>query len=162
MVVDLDEFVYSRNGYSTIKEYLNSLNSSIFRIKIPWKLYGSNGFINQPESVIQSFTKRQQYKNNHNINIKTIVRGNVINWLGIHNSYLINDNNLNIDSQIINEETLQTDNLHLNHYAIQSLDFFTNVKMTRGDAQMHENVRTLTYFYQYDYTDIIDELKNIS
>ena len=40
----------------------------------------------------------------------------------------------------------------LNHYPIQSLQFFKEVKMTRGaaDDKDYENVRTLEYFEVYD------------
>lgn len=162
IVVDLDEFLYSRNGFNTIKEYLNSVNTSICRIMIPWKMYGSNGFINQPEEVIQSFTKRQQYTNNYNINTKTIVRGNALIRLDIHNSYVKNDNTINGNMRI-NEKILHSSNLHLNHYAIQSIDFFTKIKMTRGDVNYKNsnNVRNFEYFQKYDHNDIVDdELKN--
>lgn len=161
IVVDLDEFMYSRNGYNTIKEYLNSLDNHISVITIPWKMFGSNGFIQQPEGVIHNFTKRQEYVSNYSINVKTIIRGKQLKQIDIHCSQLLNYPT--IISNTITEETLRNDNIHLNHYAIQSLDFFTNIKMTRGacDGIMHENVRTLEYFKKYDHNDIIDEeLKN--
>ena len=36
IVVDLDEFMYSRKGFNTIKDYLNSLNHTVNQIFIPW------------------------------------------------------------------------------------------------------------------------------
>ena len=55
--------------------------------------------------------------------------------------------------------------LHLNHYAIQSLNFFKAVKMTRGSAntKLFDKVRDLKYFKQYDNpaTTIDTELKEL-
>ena len=54
--------------------------------------------------------------------------------------------------------------IRLNHYPIQSLDFFKKIKMTRGaaDCKNSENIRDMNYFNKYNYHDINDEtLKNI-
>ena len=58
MICDLDEFIYARNGYSRIIDYLDSLDKNIGQIKIPWKMFGSSGYINQPDYVVKSFLKR--------------------------------------------------------------------------------------------------------
>lgn len=95
---DLDEFIYARKGYPTIKSYLEDINvlmPTANQIFIPWKMFGSNGFNTidkpQPASVIQSFTKRTYYDkdctlvriyNNNNkkkcIEYKTIVKTNTL------------------------------------------------------------------------------------
>ena len=168
IVVDLDEFMYSRNGYKTIKDYVTTLDNSISRIEIPWKMYGSSGYINQPDSVIQNFIKRQNYTNLDNSKnlsfmfIKCIVRGSKLIKLDVHNSYLNNELKI-INSKYKTENDLNKMNIHLNHYAIQSLDFFRNVKMKRGDVNhsTSNNIRNLEYFKKYDHKDMIDEeLKN--
>jgi hypothetical protein len=54
--------------------------------------------------------------------------------------------------------------IQLNHYPIQSLEFFQKVKMTRGDvsSSAYENVRDLSYFHRYDTKEYCDEiLKNL-
>ena len=55
--------------------------------------------------------------------------------------------------QKINENILQTYNLHINHYMIQSLNWFMKVKTIRGDAdyQVRDNLRDYNYFKAYDY-----------
>ena len=50
----------------------------------------------------------------------------------------------------VNENILNNSFLNLNHYAIQSLDYFTRVKMTRNDAVHRKNVRNKEYFNSYD------------
>lgn len=67
--------------------------------------------------------------------------------------------------QPINEELLASHALHLNHYPIQSLAFFQDVKMTRGDADYskHVKLRNHAYFKAYDTNDFYDnELALIS
>ena len=64
-----------------------------------------------------------------------------------------------------NEKILASQQLHLNHYAIRSLDWFKRVKMTRGSAasQGSANVKSrISYFKEFDKcsNDIYDlELK---
>ena len=71
----------------------------------------------------------------------------------------------NKDFTEINENIIENSALHLNHYAIQSLDWFMKVKATRGDinAAKNENVRDKNYFDEYNFNDIEDlELSNIT
>ena len=60
----------------------------------------------------------------------------------------------------ISEEILQTSYLHLNHYAIQSYDWFMRVKSTRGaaDQLVNETVRNEAYFRRFDeHSNDIDD-----
>lgn len=52
----------------------------------------------------------------------------------------------------IDETALRDSHLHLNHYAIQSFDWFMRVKSTRGDVNdvSLKSVRDETYFYAFD------------
>jgi hypothetical protein len=177
MIVDLDEFVYARNGFDTIREYLGSLDSNVSQIHIPWKMFGSNGHIQQPKSVVDSFTLRENYLSPKKKECKCIMRGNMVNYLHIHHSLLnrsfdsidIFPNNQSFIKQDINfienltEQVLSDSFLHLNHYAIQSWEFFSKVKMTRGDVTQSgwDNLRNTNYFNSYDHKDRQDdELKN--
>lgn len=170
MIVDLDEFVYSRNGYTKITDYLKTLPDKIGKIGIFWKLYGSSGYINQPDNIIHNFLNRETLKFN---SYKQIVRTKYLNYIDVH------DMNLNIPNE---EHAISTDgeqfytnsqfftseqiidksakfNLHLNHYAIQSYNWFRDVKMTRGDviSSSTDNFRNDEYFKRYDTNDIYDD-----
>lgn len=183
MIIDLDEFVYARNGFNMITQYLTTIKKRTGMIRIPWKMFGSSGNELQPEKVIKSFTKRSLYnrRKNHGMNDvdyglnKVIVRNNALRALGIHYSKIklffctedatgkkIHKKNPNFTR--INEEILGKSYLHLNHYAIQSLEWFLAVKCIRGSADnsAHERVRNIEYFESYDKTsnDVEDlELK---
>jgi len=169
IVVDLDEFIYARNGFSTIQEYLHSLQETITSVCVPWKMFGSNGHIEQPTQVIPSFTKRSNYdkkegfqgviqENGVNYSLhKSILRTRYVTHFGIHSSEttgtsITSDNCTTSSFSAIDESILQKSCLHLNHYCIQSYDWFMKVKSTRGaaDSSTHENLRNETYFKSYD------------
>ena len=50
----------------------------------------------------------------------------------------------------INENILNSSFLNLNHYCIQSLDFYSRVKIVRNDAVYNINSRNTELFYKYD------------
>lgn len=174
LVVDLDEFMYARKGFKTIKEYLRSIPSKVHEIQVPWKLFGSSGHIEQPKSIVQGFIKRQKNPDTFTVSTmiftetKSIVRGSALKHIGIHihtdtQKYLSNGTTLDTTFQIIHEKLLKDSCLHLNHYRIQSFDWFSKVKMTRGDCfgKIGDNVRNKKYFEMHDYNDIVDnELKH--
>ena len=194
IVCDLDEFIYARKGYPTIKSYLEDINElapTATQIFIPWKIFGSNGLDTidkpQPASVIQSFTKRANYDkdageciavNNHNnkkhMSCKTIVKTNALTRLLIHEHETTTKTHIstyNIFTEStdslgeISEHILEESFLHLNHYVIQSKQWFMNVKATRGAADLPYNVRDEHYFHRYDVlsNDIDDfELRDMT
>jgi hypothetical protein len=184
IICDLDEFIYSRLGYKTINHFLATVHPQVSQVCIPWKMFGSNGYNTldklQPNSVINAFNKRINYdkqtgfqgviiENNKKYGlIKCIVRTNMLLNIGMHSHTTNNSisattnrrlDNLSVNKTfaLIDETILRASGLHLNHYAIQSLDWFIKVKSTRGDASTYENVRNLKYFNDYDINDIIDD-----
>jgi hypothetical protein len=174
MIVDMDEFIYSRDQYQTISSYLRSLSSDIVQIYVPWKIYGSSGYVEQPNGCVEHFDMRTQY--NHvktngmnsaeKILTKTIVRTNYLASMGIHCSLLRENTNREVTSdgrpitgsgndkcfQFISEEILQKSQLHCNHYPIQSYEWFRKIKMGRGSANTEANdkVRTFKYYNSFD------------
>jgi hypothetical protein len=112
---------------------------------VRWRMFGSNGHINQPKYAVQSFTKRK--RNNDDENGKTIFRSDMLLDFDVH-SHKMKEGDLKFAHDII-----------LNHYAIQSLSFFEKVKMTRGDVNNYlHDVRDYAYFNKYDHKDIDDFL----
>ena len=183
IVIDLDEFIYSRLGYKTIKDYLKTVDKNIYLIQLPWKIFGSNYHIKQPKSIIQGFTRRKKNKkmivtlHDEYIESKCIVRGSKLIKLHIHvpsvkDIDFLKHRSMTSDHTdvpntatfvIATENILKTSCLHLNHYRIQSWDFFRTVKMTRGDAFIkneNSSSRDKKYFKKMDFNDMVDtELK---
>lgn len=156
MVIDLDEFVYARkdeNISSSIKKYYN-----IDVIKLRWKMFGTNGHIKQPNSIIDGFTKRKKMiDDNHSGHVKSIVKSRMLKKFRIHEHETYNCTEI-FEPPIPSENSLSFANLQLNHYVIQSKDWFFDVKMTRGDASnvFTDNFRDLDYFNKYDTNEITD------
>lgn len=153
MVVDLDEFMYSRKEYNKITDYLDTIDYDIGEISVKWKMFGSNGFIKQPNSIIKNFLKRFYLNNNIKEfnNKKSICNTFYLNKIGIHHNYIVNTKKINLKNDYNSP-------LHLNHYTIQSYEFFKNIKMTRGDSVYENNIRDENYFKKYD-TNIVSDLE---
>ena len=155
LVVDLDEFMYARNGYKTIKEYLRTVNKDVEQIKVPWKMFGSSGHKKQPKSIIKGFTRRKKYNNRTLIEAKSIVRGKSLVKLDIHSHKInhsvvlgpYNEHSYACAFEITNETVLKTSYLHLNHYQHMSYEYYTSVKIIRGNAQNSFNGYNLFRFY---------------
>lgn len=78
MVIDLDEFVYSRLGFRTIPDFLASLSAQVQLIALPWKLFGSSGASDHPVSMVNTFVHRWRRspiaEHGNKIEIKSLVR----------------------------------------------------------------------------------------
>ena len=143
MIIDLDEFMYSP-GEINLKNAIKPYNDYGL-IFIKWKMFGSNGHINQPKYVVPSFTKRKY--DNSELNGKSIINSKLLNNFDVH----LHDTKGN---------SIYVENIIINHYAIQSWSFFQKVKMTRGDVnnyvQNNNIIRDKKYFDEYDYNEIDD------
>jgi hypothetical protein len=148
IVADLDEFFYCYN--SKISTELKNYEDYDF-ITSKWRMFGSNNCIEHPKDIRISLTKRVK---NLNINTKYIFQTKNINSSSVNIHWLNDGYTNNIELSEI---------FRLNHYPIQSKDFFEKVKMTRGDADREKNVRDWNYFDNYNIdTDYDDEdLKNM-
>ena len=157
-ICDLDEFffgtekklvdaIYEFNGYDVI--YTNSF------------FYGSDNLILHPDDIRRSIVHRQEDIVN---GIKYIFKTSCINdssEIWIH--WLVHSGSL--QKKILSTETFDNKKIRLNHYCIQSLEYYQKVKMTRGDVSIlqNENIRDMNYFEHYQNISIIkdDILKQI-
>lgn len=177
LVCDLDEFMYAQHD-GTIVDYLRTLSMHVGQIYVPWKIFGSNGILMQPEQVVPNFYRRNNYKRDEGLQgisfidgykrspCKCIVRTSVLDKFWIHYAILktrsteiCSDNSAIFQSttfptskafQRIDENTLQNSKLHLNHYILQSRDWFQRIKTSRHSAIQPVNVRTMDYFDKFD------------
>ena len=124
-----------------------------------WVQFGSSGHVKQPKSVIDGFRLRRRYETVVRVETKQIVRMKEVDHLGVHEhaicGWVIVDGCLhpadNICAADTDENYIKNAELLMNHYQVQSKDWFTKVKMTRGDAVHQVNVRDEAYFLQYRY-----------
>jgi hypothetical protein len=148
IVADLDEFFYCNN--SKISNELKKYENYDY-ISSKWRIFGSNNCIEHPKDIRISLTKRVKE----------------LHYLG---KYIFQTKNIHSSSLQVHELIHEYNNkinlskiFRLNHYPIQSKEFFEKVKMTRGAADRVDNVRNWDYFDNYnkntDYED--NDLKHM-
>jgi hypothetical protein len=153
IICDADEYIYHKNKDNNILSYVSMLTNSVNAIVLHWKMFGSSGHKEQPESIRKSFIWKAI--NNHP-NVKCIINTANTPSLNIHTH--------NHESSPNNTFIISPNELELNHYAIMSEEYFRKVKMTRGAADRTDNVRDMEYYNKNDTeaSEIIDtELKNL-
>lgn len=170
-IIDLDEFLYSPYEVD-IRNVLRD-HEDLSLVGVNWVWYGSNNLIDQPKSIIQSFTHRADMKyekypelvDHYKILTKSHTHHN--DW----QKYILNTNHQvdNIDVHNVWIEGV-CDNLSynrypkkppllLNHYSIQSRQFFLKNKASRGDVNnwVDTDARDHHWFHICDINDVFDD-----
>lgn len=160
LCVDLDEFMYTKSG-TLASELRKKEYDDVGQIMVPWKMYGSSGHIKQPTSVIHSFIYRKKLPYFTWGNYKSIGRTKAIEDInGVHWYDHIKEGYRTIkykDQNEMTEEEQRDLPFQLNHYIIQSWEWFKKTKMTRGDADFTFNWRDEKYFKNWDSNDVLDD-----
>ena len=143
LIVDIDEYMFHKT--TTLSQYIATIPKNVGQVRVYWSMFGSSGHIEQPKSIRESFTWRSS--KNWWLT-KALVRCNVITELGVH-EHTITGNTLIAEFG---------GKLQLNHYAVQSREFFERVKMSRGDVleSSLDTFRNWDYFKSYDFKDVED------
>lgn len=175
--LDMDEFLYARR-YPCISDYLRALSVEEpvrKALVVPWKSFGSSGHVAQPPNLVHHFLFRDHdfpLAKNANL-VKTLfqpayytLKAHIVDpredgWQ--HYPHVSMEGRPVKSYQmwpLFDREGLDLDSaeLHLNHYQIQSRDFWVRVKMKRGDAD-HDGwdmIRTLDYFSKRDKNLVVD------
>ncbi len=151
-IIDLDEFLYSPsdiNLVNILKKY-----EDYSSIQVQWIHFGSNGYIEQPKYIVESFTKRAKlYQKNVEFQcFKTIFKTKKLISFNIHNS------SVNGKTAILTQES---NDFLLNHYNLQSWEFYSKIKGTRGDINnWFDHIgyqRNKELFQKYDLNEELDE-----
>ena len=143
-VVDLDEFFFATAPGATLKTVARSVlgagNASQFAC--PWHMFGSSGHLRQPRSVRVGFTWRRAGVDTVEppVNFKAVALVEHVARLQVH---------------VHDVWGATAPCLQLNHYAVQSREYFERAKIGRGDAAnpAAEALRDWAYFAAYDFSD---------
>lgn len=149
-VLDLDEFLFVTDGRK-LKDVVQEVfgkpdRPSQFTCK--WTMFGSSDLEKQPESIRKSLTWKAKDQ-----------------WKEIKSVTWVNDIDLGKSAWPIQHSVGVTGKVmecppgvQLNHYAIQSKEYFEKVKMTRGDVSTSasNSVRNWDYFKRYDFHELED------
>ena len=152
-ILDMDEFLYSPSG-SSFDSILEKYKD-VSQIRIDWLHFGSNGHLYQPISVVNGFTKRSPLdKTKSFYSYKNIFKTKDLISFNVHL------NSVSGTTHVIDYKEGEPVELVINHYTIQSLEFFMRVKATRGDINNwfdHEGLkRDKAYFDRYDVNELED------
>lgn len=152
-IIDLDEFLYSP-AEKSFKDILEKYKD-YSQIRIDWLHFGSSGHIQQPDSVVKNFTRRSILdKTKSYYSYKNIFRSEALLSFNVHL------NTVSGQTCMIDYIEGEMVDLVINHYPIQSLDFFMKVKAIRGDVNNwfdNEGLkRDRAYFDRYDINNIED------
>ena len=157
IVCDLDEFIFGvHNKLSTVLKTKEEYREII----VNWLMFGSDNLNEHPEDIRTSILHREPgiHPNTKYIFQPALYKDYEV--IGVHQMITIWNIDENLSGRFVENELI-----HLNHYPIQSLEYFQKVKATRGDVSSYanDNIRDFNYFYNYDKnTPFKDEaLKNI-
>jgi hypothetical protein len=137
VVADLDEFWFSPN--STLAKEIDGFDEYDV-VYSNWKMFGTDGLDKHPDDIRVAILNRQPELNENK------------KWICKTENVKETDINIHaIDNPRLKDIT-DTATFHLNHYPIQSKEFYKKVKMTRGDASdpNTENIRDWKYFNKYN------------
>jgi len=152
-ILDLDEFLYSPEGHSIcdIIEHYDAAS----QIKVDWICFGSNGHKYQPISVVNGFTQRVEFTGRGDFySYKSIFKASTLLSFDVH-EHRVSGQTIHLAHS---EHTPSP--LVINHYAIQSHEFFMSVKARRGDINNYYDHMKLSrdqaYFDHRDRNEITD------
>ena len=147
---------------------MHTVSPDVGRVEVPWKMFGSSGHKKQPDGgIVENFVQRKQWSA-HKKNVKSIVRASLVTSFDQHQTHIADGYQavhplfIGADSgeaeKDIEDSRLQYA-IHLNHYPIQSYQWFMEVKGRRGDVSTAkaDSVRGEHYFRAYDVNDIFDD-----
>jgi hypothetical protein len=156
-VFDLDEFIYSRDG-EPFAEIL-AAHDRHEAILVPWLSFGSNGHVEQPSSVVESFTRRGAADVSRAF-LKAFSKPGAIEVFSQHNpvtrrgdKVLANGEAFG-DALYITFEEARVEDFALvnNHYRLQSQAYFRDIKTARPEVheEAQDRAKTMRFFDEYD------------
>jgi hypothetical protein len=149
LVIDLDEYVWSPKAVH-LGDVLRMGCEHLGQIQIHQLLFGSNGHVKQPDSLVKHFTKRE---NEYRICGKFFLNSNFefssinVHYADFANPVYMSDANVFM--------LISHDWFIYNHYNCQSVEFWQNVKCVRGDSNAYLQ-RNMDYFHSIDKNEIED------
>lgn len=142
LIADLDEFWFAKNG-RPLTEWLPGFKG-IDVVYCNWSMFGCTENQEHPKSLREELCFRFHDLGPHG-HRKYLVRAEKLTHPKMVDVHVVK----NLDSARTISDNV---NLQINHYYTQSLEFWTNVKMSRGDVfdPLMEKVRVLEHFNSFN------------
>jgi Glycosyl transferase family 2 len=144
-ICDLDEFLWSPYCIDIKKLLLNC--SHLSQMQINHSQFGSSGHIEQPSCIVKYFTHKEETQS---VLLKYFINSKYkFTSLNVHHATYENK------SDSVGTFMIIRDYFRLNHYRIQSLHFWNNVKCMRGDIDNYL-IRNKLQFHEMDKNEVED------
>jgi mannosyltransferase OCH1-like enzyme len=156
---DIDEYMYNKHNYKTIKHFLNNkgqVKNDIGTIWIPWKLfYASKNDCIENSIISEVLERRPRLPDRDYGDGKSIYRVRDLNQLQLHHgsnpyNFKLNKEINNNKKDINNNKTLILNidsNLYCNHYRFISKEYYEKIKCVRLGQNSKQNfIYTMEYF----------------
>jgi glycosyltransferase involved in cell wall biosynthesis len=163
--IDGDEFLYPTN-LGNLKKTLEEFNYlNLSALGVYWRCFGSSGHIAEPKGrIIENYVHRAADDFHPNRHIKSIVRGRQGRYFDIvSNAHVFSTINGTFDEQLraisngLTDNTPSYQKLVINHYAVQSREFYTTFKKFSGAADAGAQlVRSEEWWTMYDRNEVYD------
>ena len=150
LMVDLDEFVWSPQAVDL--RFVLATCGHLGQIQVEHTLFGSNGFVAQPASIVNSFTRRSVDLPTADPGLRKYFVNSRFQFssLNIHHATFVKK-----EDELKNFKLLGPEVFRLNHYNCQSLEFWIETKCRRGDCDEYK-VRDDTYWNLYNLNEVED------
>ncbi|MGI9211396.1 MAG: glycosyltransferase family 2 protein [Methylococcaceae bacterium] len=161
--IDGDEFLFSPR-YRYFGEALARFEPfPLSALAVYWVCYGSNGHIDEPSGLIlENYPRHSGPDFMVNRHVKSVVKGR--QTIRLHSSHLFDTDGGTFDEQLrpINMGWMQNlqascDLFRINHYAVQSYEYFSNTKRSIGAADGNPRlIRSEDWYFEHDRNECDD------
>lgn len=161
--IDGDEFLQPAQGLSLAEPLAEFKDARLSALGAYWVCYGSNGHLADPDGlVLQDYPRHSARDFALNRHVKSIVRGG--QEIVVRASHVFQTRDGTFDEQLrpitfgwMRELEPSYEKLRINHYILQSYDFYAQTKQFMGAADGDPKlVRPLANFYANDRNECDD------
>ncbi|KKS83715.1 MAG: Glycosyl transferase, family 2 [Candidatus Gottesmanbacteria bacterium GW2011_GWA1_43_11] len=165
--IDGDEYLFPTVDDSMTTALTPYADKQISALGVYWKVFGSNGYIQEPSGLlIENYRRRAPDNYSNNRHIKSIVRGrqgasvNIGGDAHLFKTHLgtVDENLRPITSGWTNYEPTY-DKFRINHYICQSRSYFTNNRKKNldvDDGTVKTEAWAKAWWKEHDRNDVLD------
>lgn len=165
--IDGDEFLFPTRTETIGEALVTYEREPLSALAAYWMCYGSSGHLAEPEGLVwENYTRHAEAGFLPNRHVKSILRGRQ-GPLTVTGSHVFSTRQGTFDETLrpVDRGWMQTlepsyGTLRINHYAVQSYDFFKRTKQTMGAADGNPSlVRPDAWFREYDRNECDDGIR---
>jgi len=161
--IDGDEFLQPAEGMEIATALSGFDGAPLSALAAYWICYGSNGHLQDPDGlVVKDYPRHSRHDFAGNHHVKSIVRGR--QQIQVRGSHVFDTAHGTFDEQLrpvdrgwMNDLAPSHARLRINHYSVQSFEFFKRTKQNSGAPDGHAGlVRPDSWFFEFDRNECDD------